>query len=429
MKVLYASVATPVYDKTLHYFQAVFSANAGYLRQRLPHDEVRVEAAGLNGAPHRVILRHLAEAAPPAVLVLWSRVWEAPATLRMARLARQIHPSLKIWVWGDAAFFMPQYFEREPFDGLVVGGDAELVLADALDRQRHGLPPQHGMRVRTAAGWLDTAPGRQLDPREWPYPLLEAVDPQAYHNARVHRGKAMDDLSFTVSRGCPIRCAPWCPTPWKEGITDRRRPARATVEYMLRGPAPYDMFQMHSPLFAQDRAWVREFVDLKGILRPETPFKVVDVATPYADEGLVADLASVGLYGVGFGVETLSAAHKRVTPKVDESLLRTVARNFARHGVVGKAYTQIGLPGQQRADILYTHHFLRDLGFEVRATGSTPFWKLRRMSVAELDDTDLVCWDRKSFYDPSCGLSPREFHQIITAPTAFVEDEVLQCVA
>ena len=73
---------------------------------------------------------------------------------------------------------------------------------------------------------------------------------------------------------------------------------------------------------------------------------------------------------IGFGIETLTADRSRrsLTPKVAEPLLETVAKNLLSRGVEGKAYTQVGLRGQRREDVLYTHRVLRDLGFTVRPT-------------------------------------------------------------
>ena len=64
-----------------------------------------------------------------------------------------------------------------------------------------------------------------------------------------------------------------------------------------------------------------------------------------------------------------------------------------------------------------------NLGFTVRPTGATPFHLLRSKSVAELDQLDLTRWDRKSFFDPACGLSQREFFHLITSPGTFVPDD------
>jgi hypothetical protein len=124
---------------------------------------------------------------------------------------------------------------------------------------------------------------------------------------------------------------------------------------------------------------------------------------------------------MGFGIETLTADKGRVslTQKVQERLLEQVADNLHRNGVEGKAYTQVGLAGQQREDVLYTHRVVSDLGFTVRPTGATPFHLLKSMSVAELDRLDLTRWDRKSFFDPACGLSRAEFFHLITTLDTF----------
>jgi hypothetical protein len=125
---------------------------------------------------------------------------------------------------------------------------------------------------------------------------------------------------------------------------------------------------------------------------------------------------------------TADRGSRSLTPKVAERHLERVARNLARHGVLGKAYTQVGLPGQQRRDVIYTHRVLRDLGFMPRPTGATPFDRLRDLSAAELDSLELARWDRKSFYNPDCGLSQAEFYQLITAPDTFTPEDAKEVV-
>jgi hypothetical protein len=104
-------------------------------------------------------------------------------------------------------------------------------------------------------------------------------------------------------------------------------------------------------------------------------------------------------------------------------LLEEVAQNLRRHSLEGKAYTQVGLRDQRREDVLYTHRMPGELGFTVRPTGATPFHLLRSKSVAELDQMDLARWDRKTYYNPACGLSRREFLHLITEPATFVADD------
>jgi len=431
MKVVWASPPNLVYDQTPHYFQALFSAGAVYLRDRFPEDQVVTEAAGFHGGVERVILRHFACLNPAKYLVIWSRPWEAQATHRLAKDVKRISPETKILVWGEACSYIPQFFERDPYDLYAVSGDPELVIADAIERLECSQWPEHGCSFRKDGRWHHTEKGHVLDPSEWGFPDLEAIDSSVYTYWRKQRGQKRDDLSFYVSRGCPINCARWCPTPRKEGILDRRRSVEDTVNYMRELPEPYTMFQMHSPLFCMDREWVDEFIKLKREVAPHTPFKVVDLMNPYAEEQLVAGLASVGLKNVGFGVETLSAKGRHMIPKMEPSLLEKVAANLKKYGVSAKAYVQMGLPGQCKEDILYTLKTLMDLGLKPRPTGSTPFWKLAKMTVEELDAEDLTRWDRKSYFDPRIGLTYGEFLAIVHDPVNYLNDneELLQWAA
>lgn len=422
MKVVWAAPPNLIYDQTPHYFHALFSAGAVYLRSRFPDAEIVTEAASFHGAIERVILRHFATAHPAEYLVLWTRPWEAHATMRVAKMVRRIAPATKIIVWGEATSYIPQYFQRDPFDMFATNGDPELVVADAIEALEKGESPRHGISFRLGDSWQETGPGESLDPDQWAFPDVEAIDSDIYSYWRKQRGRDADDLSFAVSRGCPINCARWCPTPRKEGIKDRRRSARATVDYMETIPSPYTVFQMHSPLFSQDREWLAEFIRLRRQSSSKTTFKVVDLMNPYADERMVAELAEVGMVAVGFGVETLSPTGRRMIPKVDPTQLQQVAKNLKAHGVRGKAYIQLGLPGQNRDDVLYSLKTLSDLGLKPRPTGSTPFWKLAKMSVEELDATDLTHWDRKTYFEPRTGFTYGEFHSIIHDPKGFLRD-------
>ncbi len=417
------------FDATTHYWQAEFAACVAYLRGRFPRAQVVAEPAGLTGAPQRTVVGHLLDR--PDFLLIWTRVWEAQAARETALLAREISPETRVLVWGDAPLFMPHYFAREPFDGAVVSGDAELVVADATERWSTGREPEHGLLLKRAPSeWGYTRPGRLLDSAKWPFPAPDVVPFDEYRLARELRGKPTDDLSFDVSRGCPVGCA-WCVDPLKGGRFDRRRPVDATVAFMSENLAPYDQFQCHGPIFTADRGWVGEFVGQLRQQRKSVPFKAVTLLNHLADERLVADLASVGMRAVGFGIETLTVDKARgmLTPKVAEHRLESAARNLQRHGIEGKSYTQIGLSGQHREDVLYTHRVLLELGLTVRPTGATPFDLLRSMTVVELDGLDLSRWDRKTFFDPNCGLTRREFYHLVTSPATFVPDDEVKEVA
>ena len=122
MKIIWASPPNLVYDQTPHYFQALFSAGAVYLRKRFQHCQIVTEAAGFHGGVERVILRHFACHDPAEYLVLWARPWEAQSARRIAQMVRRISPQTKILVWGEACSYIPHFFERQPFDFYAVSG-------------------------------------------------------------------------------------------------------------------------------------------------------------------------------------------------------------------------------------------------------------------------------------------------------------------
>jgi hypothetical protein len=168
MLIVVVSPSFPRFDATTHYWQAEFASVVAFLRGRFPSASVVAVPAGLICAPDRIIVRELL--AQPDFLVLWSRVWEAPAARKLAELAREISPRTRVLAWVDGPLFMPQYFRREPFDAVVSSGDPELVLADAIQLMAVGGLPEHGMLVKAADSWIETERGRWLEPAAWPFP-------------------------------------------------------------------------------------------------------------------------------------------------------------------------------------------------------------------------------------------------------------------
>jgi hypothetical protein len=118
-------------------------------------------------------------------------------------------------------------------------------------------------------------------------------------------------------------------------------------------------------------------------------------------------------YSLSFGVETLSASVPHSGPKADARALRRLGELFLQHGIKGKSYVMIGMPGQTRHDVFFTVYFLRDCGFTVRPTGYTPFHLLRGLTPDQLDTVDLQLFDRKTYDMGSAGLSRREFFTLL----------------
>ena len=159
--------------------------------------------------------------------------------------------------------------------------------------------------------------------------------------------------------------------------------------------------ELHEPtLRPADREWRASLVQELELHRLRVAFKFVTLTSHVADEKFIASLASVGMKGCGVGIETLSADGRPLERKTREHHVIKASAVAARQGVALTAYVQVGLPGQRRADVIYTIERLRDLGYRLRPTGHTPFDWLADLSVEKLDALDLYHWDRKSYWDP-----------------------------
>ena len=416
-RVLFCYVNSTRFDRTEHYVQCEWSAVLSHLQQSFTVADLEY---GLLGGPDRALVRALQDA--PDVVIFWCAVHEAPATLRAAQFVRDVLPSAKILVWGDGPLWMPQYFDREPFDVWVTSGDPERVIADALSEMSHGRHPTHGVHHRLGGVLVQTRPGEFEDPDRWPLPPLGLIDGGSYDLVRQHRGKPGRDHSITVARGCGIRCE-GCVDPVKSGLVDRRIPVPRLVDFLEQNADAGVTFQLHGPTFGADRAWCDAFAREMHVRRVVAPFKFVTLLKHVADASFVAPLVEAGAVGCGVGVETLTRGPRRLRllqKHTGEAVVDAASRTAREHGFKLTAYLQVGLPGQSRDDIRYTIEHLRDRDFTLRPTGHTPFQRLGRLSSTELDALDLYSWDRKSFWEPGCGLTRGELLSVVASPERFV---------
>jgi radical SAM superfamily enzyme YgiQ (UPF0313 family) len=415
-RLLFCYVNSPRFDRTEHYVQCEYAAAYAYLVEHLADTEVVLLEYGLLGGPDRALIRALHPR--PDVVIFWSAVHEAPSTRRAAAMVRAIAPSAKIVVWGDGPLWMPRYFARDPFDAAVVSGDPEGVLADLVVSYRDNRAPEHGVIFRHETGWRLAATGKLVSPERWPFPDPTLIAPAVYDAARQYRGKPGRDLSVTVARGCAVRCS-GCVDPLKSGIRDRRLPIERLLAFLRSHSAAGVTFQLHGPTFGMDQEWCMQLARELTTQRLFIPFKFVTLTKHVTDEPFVAALAAAGMSGCGVGVETLSTDGRRLERKTRERDVVEAAKVAKQCGVNLTAYVQVGLPGQSREDVIYTLERLRDLGYRLRPTGHTPFQRLAAMTVAQLDELDLYTWDRKSYWEPSCGLSHGELLTLVADPDNF----------
>lgn len=408
MNALLAAVSAARFNHTLHYRYTDVGEVLGYLISERPGDRWTLFDS-LECEVDWPLLRTVA--AGVDLLVFFADVAAAPRVRRLATMARAVSPGVRIAVYGKAPLRIPHYFQRPPFDAVYRFGDQEHALLTYRDHIVAGAPVL-GM-------WCNTqdrlAPGIRLTPSRWSYPALDRLPLRSYR--RVALAKEVPfELSVYPSRGCPHAACVYCDAWLHEGTVDRRRDPADLSAWTARAVADhaFDCVQMHSADFAADSAWAEAFCAsyrARGCRFAWTCCCRVDSLSAR----LLQAMAAAGCVRVGVGVETLPQPGAPPL-KADLPQIRTLARWGQAASVALKAYIMAGLPGQTEADLLRTYLTCRDLGYIVRVSTYTPFHRLTRLTLAELDAMDLSELDRKSYCDPDAAVPMGTVLRLVLRP-------------
>ncbi len=393
----------PVFYDNLCYHYCPFGEVAGYLAGRTHLDVIDAGALGMS---HGDLAKRILELEPD-VVVLYHDFDLLASIPPMVDLIRAVSAAA-IVTYGPPGMYCPDPLLGRGVDGVVFDGDAEPALASFI---RDPETPE-GVATRDSR-----RPGARIPPEEWGYPLLDALPLDRYRamgrEARPNAERAglagMTELSLTLARGCPRRCA-FCKTTLVEGPRERRRDLGAALEFVdvAFGEHRFDYLSVYSPNFTSNRDYAIEFA--RGMRRRGLAWKCV-TAVDDLDPQLIEVMADFGCRRIGVGVESLSP-QAQVTMSLRKGLggLDEVAARCRRHGVDLHCFLMLGIPGEDRASFVGAVDRLLRAGASVRITSYVPYDELGDDSTWD----DLVRMNRKTY---RCalpdGMTEREFAEII----------------
>jgi hypothetical protein len=367
-------------------------------------------ATGLDTLIDRLSLTDLIEvfATEPDCLLLCADVHHSPTARYVAETAASISPATKIFVFGRATTFIPQYFARSPVSAVHESGDREVAVREYLQFLDGAIEAPSGVRI-VATGVK--RPGRWSTPDEWAFPKLDALPVEGYRQyvRDVYGDHYSPRISATIGKGCRWACA-YCGATTEEGLTDRRRDPGEVVRWAegvayLRDGFSFHLY--HPNLFA-DRDWVRRFSKEYEAGSCAFSWRGVTTTVTLQDPDLVGLAGSAGCTELAMGVETIDAARCR-SAKSSVNAIRNAARNCADAGIRLKALVMLGYPGQTDSDLAFTKEFLTEQGMSVRFTGYTPLQRLTKMTAEELDGLSLERFDRRTYFDADATISRQQF--------------------
>lgn len=293
--------------------------------------------------------------------------------------ARKISKNSKILTFGPVSKTMPDFFKKYDLDAICYSGDYECAIEGFIKfvKKKRNITKLSGLLIKQDGKWLKTKKGRYLPPEQWAFPALEMLplkDYEEVYKERVIKHKGyVQELNFTVSRGCPYNC-PFCLIPKCNGLKERRRNVDEVIRYIKKAIKRYkfDYISFCSPTFTLDRNWVVSFCE--KIINKKLNFKWKCVTTiKNIDEELIKIMSEAGCTRISFGVETMSKKiQEKIKKKINEKDILDKVHLCKKHGIIPYCYLMIGIPGQTANDINYTVQKIRKVGGIFRITAYSP---------------------------------------------------------
>lgn len=360
----------------------------------------------------------------PDIAVFWADVHQSEAVLSLARRLKKISPETKTIVIGRATTFIPNYFQRPPFDFVHIDGDREATILDLMD---YVCGKRTAQEVSGAAALVDDiyikTAGRRLPPAEWPFPELSILPVDQYKNytQEVHGPRYSQRISVTVAKGCTWNCS-YCGATQEEGASDRRRDVSEIFDWTETADInQYGcLLHLYAPDLFFDESWIEQFVSEYAVRDSKFGWRGVTTTKTLLNRELLQRCARSGCVELAMGVEHINHTKGRpLKSSVEE--IETAAKNCLDAGISLKALVMLGYPGQTEDDVAFMGKFLTSLGMTVRFTGYTPLQKLKFFTQSELDSMSLDHYDRRTYFEPeSSKLSPSFFFRTITTDDGYI---------
>jgi radical SAM superfamily enzyme YgiQ (UPF0313 family) len=269
-----------------------------------------------------------------------------------------------LFAFGPLGLYLrAQLLEQCPELDAVVWGEEETTIAD-LVKHRTRLNAVAGICFRRGSQCVSTAPRPYLDDLDQlPFPARDKFDMRRYCPAP---GKyyVLPQISLLSSRGCDHHCL-FCEKTGGERLR-RRSPANIAAEIdavVARWGAREIAFV--DEMFGADR---QETLALAALLA-RRPYRVrlrISTRIDALHADVLAALKKVGLYSVGFGIESGSDAILAYNNKgITTDQVRRGVAMVKSLGLETRGYFMINMPGETRATVRQTQAFIRELNLDL----------------------------------------------------------------
>ncbi len=348
------------------------------------------------------------------VIALWSEVHHARLAKNIAELAKAVTPNAKIFVYGRATAFIPQYFERSPFDAVHIAGDREASIASYLTYLESSKYIPNGVSLyNVKINGFRRLSGLRLPSDKWLFPDLKSLpmDQYAQFAKNTHGQEYTPRVSLTVSKGCHFACG-YCGATPEEGKQDRRRPLESLFHWIEdQGINQRDeiVHLFSADLFA-DAEWIKRFSTSYTTNHGHFLWRGVTTIVALQDEAVVQTAAANGCREIAVGIETLNLDNGRTAKSTYAELEKAVFLT-SKYGISLKGLVMLGYPRQTEKAVQTLEKLAQGWNMVLRFTGYTPLHRLRFLATSRLDEIELERFDRRTYFDAQNTLLSYDFFQ------------------
>ncbi len=287
----------------------------------------------------------------PQVLILLVRIENIYQTINFSKFIKTIKNDLKIIIYGDIVNLLPNFFKKIPFfDALVVEGDWELSLLSYIKYLKNNNKNiLLGVYVKKLKKFF---PGKTLG-NKWSFSDIKKT-PHDFYNCL--NGKKQ--ISLTISRGCPYNCS-FCLSVCTFGNKDRRKSVDDIINFIDKNKFFFDSFKLFAPTFNINKKWVEEFCNKIINNKIKTSWCSTSRIDLLDDEKIIKLMKNAGCYKVSVGLETINKSSKFLNKEFSKDQIIRVARFFNKNKIVLKGLIMLGVPGQDKYDILEMFRLMR----------------------------------------------------------------------
>lgn len=337
-------------------------------------------------------------------LYIYCEVYTIENSIKLAKMAKQVNPNIKIMGFGKACCYMPNYYISSGYyDAIVDNGFWEKPMIDFANDMIN----EDSAQMITKDGRIGKI--KPILPEEWGIPMIEKMPIETYFKLTNKR-----QLEIAAAKGCPYNCS-FCSEKFVYGKKEGRRTVDSMIEYIEKTHHLCDSYYFNAPTFTYDVEWVKDLCNRIINL----PYKIKWCAVTRLDEideEIISLMSKAGCYRLSVGVETLNKnVQVSIKKPINYDMMINMFNLLKKYNIKPRALLMIGLKEQTKQDILDTINLIKEMDLDFRIKEYAPYNEI-------LNDNSTIeqirRFDRTEYCSEDVqidGLSVDEYMQLIFA--------------